>query len=119
MEALRQQGTPYRHVRLGSQKEVGEMTNAFFIGWIDREDGRAANRRGRIVAADLDEVFDAPLEVWSAADYENQWRDGFSRLVAGAERSTLVTRLMRGRGSSFGGEQWTLYRAGACTGPRN
>jgi hypothetical protein len=89
------------------------MSAQFWIGWTGPEQGAGDNlsRAGRIVAppADLDDGFIAPLGVWSATRYAAQWRDGLKRITE-EEMSTLVTRLLRGVGGSFGGERWLLYR---------
>jgi hypothetical protein len=56
---------------------------------------------GRIVIGDFRDTFYAPFDVWSAADYRNQWRLGVRRIVDGASSSCLVSGLYDPQASEF------------------
>lgn len=47
-------------------------------------------QRGRITLGDFAEEFEAPLQLWSAVQYEAQWRAAAKRLVSGERGSGFV-----------------------------
>ena len=46
---------------------------------------------GTLQIHDFTENFSVPVEIWGAADYRRQWREGIERCLAGTFPSCLVT----------------------------
>jgi len=46
---------------------------------------------GKIVIDDFQETFTASLAFWTRNEYELHWKRALERLIAGAERSALIT----------------------------
>jgi hypothetical protein len=66
---------------------------------------------GEIVLDDFVERFETPLTFWDADRYESQWRQGIDRLLAGAQKSCLITSMLEPKYEHFG-TWWVLYRDG-------
>ena len=65
--------------------------------------------RGQIALGSFVEEFDSPLGFWMDADYKRQWKEGTSRLLAGAAKSALVTAIYDPGNANFL-MWWVMYR---------
>jgi hypothetical protein len=63
----------------------------------------------QVVFGDEKEDFLASLAVWSREDYEDQWRQGASRIVEGSDISCLVGSV-DGEAGQLSASGWVLYR---------
>ena len=70
---------------------------------------------GKIVIDDFQETFTASLAFWTRGDYELHWKRALERLIAGGERSALITDYSQPP-AHVGSEDfliwWPLYRDG-------
>jgi len=60
---------------------------------------------GRVTLGDYWELFLASLSLWTRADYERQWREAATRLVAGETRSAFCTSALQ--------FWWVMWRDGS------
>jgi hypothetical protein len=70
---------------------------------------------GEIVIGDLHETFVASLASWTRDDYDRHWRKALERLIAGADRSALITDYVEPPTHPSDGSYlvwWPLYRDG-------
>lgn len=70
---------------------------------------RAPIGRGRIRIDEFREEFETSLEFWSPADYRRQWSRALEGLVAGGDRSALITSITDPQTANFI-FWWPLYR---------
>lgn len=66
-------------------------------------------RSGLITIGPFQERFVAPLDYWTASDYERHWVHAISRLLDTSDRSCLVTSMHDPETANFI-EWWPLYR---------
>jgi hypothetical protein len=64
---------------------------------------------GIIKIDQFSESFRSSVTFWAKADYESQWREALSRLLAGAGSSCLLTSVSRPESANFF-EWWPMYR---------
>lgn len=71
----------------------------------------AEGRSGLITIGSFQERFIAPLDYWTATDYERHWVQAISRLLETSDRSCLVTAMYDPATANFI-VWWPLYRVG-------
>lgn len=64
---------------------------------------------GRITLGSFQEEFQAPLQTWTAADYEKQWLEAATRLMSGALCAVFLTHMMDPNAAYHIG--WSAWRA--------
>ena len=70
---------------------------------------------GKIVIGDFRETFGASLASWTRDDYDRHWRKALEKLVAGADRSALITDYVEPPDHASAESYlfwWPLYRDG-------
>jgi hypothetical protein len=73
--------------------------------------------QGRLQLGEFQEDFFAPATHWSKDDYENQWRQGLTRLVERRLPSCLITAI--GEPAETGVIWWLLYPDGEMVHVQN
>jgi hypothetical protein len=73
---------------------------------------------GRIQIEDYTETFVCSLVCWSAAQYENHWREACQRLIDGRQQSALISSYVEPSMSEFL-VWWPLYSDGQVVHVRN
>lgn len=63
---------------------------------------------GRITLGSVQEEFQAPLQTWTAADYERQWLQAAARLTGGALSAVFVTHTVHPKAAYHIG--WPAWR---------
>ena len=81
---------------------------------IDSKTGRSDELKtpvgyGLIVIGSFVERFESPLQYWRKKEYEEQWHNAISRLLAGSKKTALITAMYDPATANFL-TWWPLYR---------
>jgi hypothetical protein len=66
---------------------------------------------GNLIIGEFFESFHASLSYWNRLDYLSQWRSGLERLLAGENRSVIISSMYNPRNANFI-NWWKMYLLG-------